>query len=75
MLIELLRQAPAARKLEMVAELNAAVRQLARAGLRNRYPDASEASLDRRLADLLLGRDLAERAYGPLIEEDEEDAG
>lgn len=66
-LIKLLRQAPPWRKLEMVGQLNQAVRTLALAGLRQRYPQADESELRRRLADLLLGPDLAELAYGPLI--------
>ncbi len=65
-LLDLLRQAPPWRKLEMVAELNAAVRQLMLEGLRERYPGASEAELKRRLADLLLGPELAATVYGPL---------
>lgn len=34
------------------------------AGLRRRYPDASEHEIRRRLADLLLGEELAKRVYG-----------
>lgn len=63
-LIALLRQASPARKLAMVGELNAAVRSLALAGLHQRFPDARTAELQRRLADLLLGSDLAKEAYG-----------
>ncbi len=73
MLYELLRRASPARKLEMVGELNATVRLLAMAGLRQRHPQADEAELRRRLADLLLGPELARRAYGPLPEEAEND--
>ncbi|MBI5302275.1 MAG: hypothetical protein HY868_09065 [Chloroflexi bacterium] len=62
--IELLRRAPSWRKMEMVGELNQTVRMLALAGLRERYPDASDAELQRRLADLLLGEKLAARVYG-----------
>jgi hypothetical protein len=64
-LIELLRQAPASRKMEMLEQLNAAARQLALQGLRARHPEATEAELRRCLADLLLGPELAGRAYGP----------
>lgn len=66
-LITLLRQASPARKLAMVGELNSAVRTLALAGLRRRFPAAGGAELQRHLADLLLGADLANQAYGPLI--------
>lgn len=64
--IELMRQAPSWRKVELWAQLNAMVKDLAMAGLRQRHPQDSEAQLRRRLADLVLGPDLAERAYGPL---------
>ena len=63
--IELLRQAPAWRKLHMVAQMNSTLRTLALSGLRQRYPDASPDELRRRLADLWLGPELAAKAYGP----------
>ena len=64
--IELLRQAPAWRKLEMVGQINQTVRTLALSGLRQRHPQATPEELRRRLADLLLGPSLAARVYGPL---------
>jgi hypothetical protein len=64
-LIELMRKAPPWRKLELVAQLNETVRLLALSGLRQQYPDATPEELQRLLADLLLGPELAERAYGP----------
>ena len=72
MLIGLLRQAPPWRKLHMVGQLNLTVRALALSGLRRRHPEATPDELRRRLAHLLLGADLAARAYGPL--EDCDDA-
>jgi hypothetical protein len=68
-LLELLRRAPAARKLEMLGQMNAAAHLLARQGLQARQPGASEAQLQRLLADLLLGPELAARAYGPRLSE------
>jgi len=68
--IELLRQAPAWRKLELLDQLNQMARTLALSGLRQRYPQAPPEELRRRLADLLLGSELAARVYGPLPEED-----
>ncbi len=65
-LVELLRQAPVWRKMEMLAQLNAAAHGVALAGLRRRYPQANDAELRRRLADLLLGPDLAVKVYGEL---------
>ena len=64
-LVELLRQASVSRKLEMLGQMNATARQLALQGLRARHPEATEAQLRRYLADLLLGPELAARAYGP----------
>ncbi len=69
-LIGLLRQAPPWRKLHMVGQLNQTVRTLAISGLRQRYPEATPQELRRRLADLLLGPDLAVRAYGPLTKQE-----
>jgi hypothetical protein len=67
--IERLRQMPPWRKMALVAEMNATVQALALAGLRQRYPDDSPSQRRRRLADLLLGPELAARVYGPLLEE------
>ncbi|MEW5870354.1 MAG: hypothetical protein AB1894_13855 [Chloroflexota bacterium] len=69
-LIDLLRQAPGWRKLHMVGQLNAAVQSLALSGLRQRYPQATSQELRRRLAELLLGSELALKAYGPLPDVD-----
>ncbi|MBM4457585.1 MAG: hypothetical protein FJ011_07465 [Chloroflexi bacterium] len=65
-LIELMREAPAWRKLALVAQMNETVRVLLLSGLRERYPQATPDELRRRLADLLLGPELAARAYGSL---------
>jgi hypothetical protein len=66
--VQLLRTAPSWRKMEMLAGLNATARALALAGLRQRYPQAGEAELRRRLADLLLGPELAQKIYGEQID-------
>jgi hypothetical protein len=63
-LIALLRQAPAWRKFKMVGDINATVKQFALAGIRERYPDATERQVNRHLADLLLGEELAATVYG-----------
>jgi hypothetical protein len=68
-LIRLLRQAPTWRKLEMVDQLNQSVKMLALAGLRQRYPNDREDQLRRRLANLMLGDELALKVYGPLPED------
>jgi hypothetical protein len=67
-LIDLLRQAPPWRKLEMMRQLNQTVRTVALSGLRHRHPNAGEAELRRRLAGMLLGPALALQVYGPVPE-------
>ena len=67
--IEGLRRMPPWRKVALVSDMNRAVRCLALAGLRQRYPEDSPAQRQRRLADLILGPELAARAFGPGLEE------
>lgn len=64
-LIDLCRQAPAWRKLQMIDDCNRFVREAALEGLRQRHPLATERELQRRLAGIWLGEELANRAYGP----------
>lgn len=69
--IEGLRRMPAWRKLALVGSMNHMVRTLALTGLQERYPDDSPAERRRRLADLVLGPELATCALGPGPEEGE----
>jgi hypothetical protein len=68
-LVRLLRQAPSWRKLEMVDQLNQSVKLLALVGLRQRFPQEDDGRIRRRLADLLLGEEMALKVYGPLSQE------
>jgi hypothetical protein len=61
-----LRRMPVWRKLELVGQMNRMVDALALGGLRQRHPQATEAELRRRLADLRLGSELDRRVYGPI---------
>ena len=63
-LLNLLRQAPAWRKLRMVEDTNRFLKDLLMAGLRHRFPHDPPAVLRRRLADLWLGPELSTAAYG-----------
>ncbi|MEW6213312.1 MAG: hypothetical protein AB1631_33755 [Acidobacteriota bacterium] len=63
-LIELLQDVPAWKKLEQVEELTDTSRQLTLSGLRKRYPQASNEELRLKLAALLFGRETVIRAYG-----------
>lgn len=62
--IQLWRGASPTRKMNMLAQLNSSARMLALTGLRSQYPQASQAVLRRKLADLLLGEELARKVYG-----------
>jgi hypothetical protein len=68
--IELMREAPAWRKMELLGQLNEMAELFAMSGLRQRHPEVSDGELRRRLADLVLGPELAERACGPLETEE-----
>ena len=63
--IPLFRQASPARKLALLGDVNQTVKTLALSGLKTRYPDDPPEILRRRLADLLLGPELACKVYGP----------
>jgi len=63
--IEGLRAMPSWRRFRLVNDLIVTGRKLALAGLRERFPEARAAELNRRLATLLLGPDLANKVYGP----------
>ena len=61
--IKLLLEVPGWRKMEMMVSLNASVQELALAVLCRRYPVASPTVLHRRLADIVLGPELARKVY------------
>ena len=63
--IELLRALPSWRKIQIVNDLITTGRKLALAGLRRRFPGATPDELNRRLATMLLGPELATKVYGP----------
>ena len=64
--IQLWQQASPTRKMHMLAQLNTSAQILALEGLRLQHPENNEAELRRRLADLLLGEELARKVYGEL---------
>ena len=57
---------PASRKVRLVEDANRTSRVLALAGIALRFPQASAVERQRLLMDLVLGRELAKRVYGPL---------
>ena len=58
------RDTPVWRKLQMVSQLNRMARTMAMSGLRRRHPKATNEELQRYLADMLLGPELAAQVYG-----------
>jgi hypothetical protein len=65
-LIGLLQEAPQWRRIEIMCGMIETLRSLVLSGVRQRYPHAGEDEIRRRVADILLGPELAEKAYGPL---------
>jgi hypothetical protein len=66
--LELLRRMPDWRKMELMTAMTKAVYSQVLAGLRERHPQATEEELRLRMATLVLGPDLAARAYGRAVE-------
>jgi len=64
LLVEGYRRMSPAKKLQRVAELNAAVLELAAAGIRRRHGAVAEEELRLRLAALWLDRETMMRAFG-----------
>jgi len=62
-LIELLRKAPAWKKLKMLSQITTMCRELALSGLRRRYPEGDEEEMKKRLAALVLPRQMVIKAY------------
>jgi hypothetical protein len=69
MLIARLRKATPVKKLKLMVGLNKMMRTLSLSNIQALHPDASEAELQRYLADRILGREEAKRYYGPLPDE------
>jgi hypothetical protein len=63
-LIELTRQMPDEKKLRLVFSQIETGRQLALAGLKSRYPQASSEELKKRYAALVLDRETVMKIYG-----------
>ncbi|HMD98324.1 MAG TPA: hypothetical protein VKM93_13465 [Terriglobia bacterium] len=63
--IEILRSMPDAQRFRALNDLIVTGRILSLSCLRDRFPDAGDEELRRRLATLLLGSELATRVYGP----------
>ncbi len=61
--VELIRRMPAWRKLALLDDLNETVRAFAISGIKQRHPEATPERIQRLLAELMLGPELASRVY------------
>ena len=61
--IEIIRRMPSWRKIALVDDLNETVKAFAVSGIKGRHPEASPRQIQRLLADLMLGPELAEKVY------------
>ena len=63
-LVRLAREMPPGEKLQIAASMSRAIRELAEVGVRSRHPRASEDEVRRRVAALVLPREIVIAAYG-----------
>lgn len=63
MQIEFIRRMPSWKKMGIVDGLNETVKTLAIAGIKQRNPNATPEQVQRMLADLILGAELARKVY------------
>jgi hypothetical protein len=61
--IQLIRRMPASKKFAIVDGLNETVKILATTGIKQRHPNATPQQVQRMLADLMLGVELAHKVY------------
>ena len=63
MQIEFIRRMPSWKKFAIVDGLNETVKTLAITGIKQRNPNATPAQVQRMLAELMLGAELAQKVY------------
>ena len=61
--IEFIRRMPAWKKFAVVDGLNETVKTLAMSGIKQRHPGATPQQIQRMLAELMLGAELAHKVY------------
>ena len=63
MQLEIIRRMPPWKKVALVDDLNDTVKALAICGIKQRHPHATPEQIQRLLADLMLGPELASQVY------------
>jgi hypothetical protein len=61
--LEIIRRMPAWKKFALVDDLNETVKAFAISGIRQRCPGATPEQIQRQLASLMLGEELAHKVY------------
>jgi hypothetical protein len=61
--IQLIRRMPAWKKIAIMDGLNETVKTMAISGIKQRHPNAAPAQIQRMLAELMLGAELARKVY------------
>jgi hypothetical protein len=64
MQIEIIRRMPSWKKIALLDDLNETVKAFNIIGIKQRHPDATPENIQRMLADLMLGAELAKKVYG-----------
>ncbi|MBM3124974.1 MAG: hypothetical protein FJZ87_07835 [Chloroflexi bacterium] len=64
MQIEIIRRMPSWKKISIMEGLNETVKALAISGIKERHPNATPQEIQRLLAELALGAELARKVYG-----------
>ena len=62
--MEIIKALPAWRKLELLGDACETTRELMLAGLRSRFPGATEDELHRKLMGLMVGEEIAAKVWG-----------
>jgi len=61
--IEIIRRMPSWKKISIMEALNETVKALAISGIKERHPNATPQEIQRMLAELMLGAELARKVY------------
>jgi hypothetical protein len=61
--IQVIRRMPSWKKISIVDDLNETVKALAVSGIKQRHPSATPEQIQRMLAELMLGAELARKVY------------
>jgi len=61
--LQIIRRMPTWKKMALVDDLHATVKALAVSGIKERYPNITPQEIRRRLAEYMLGAEIADKVY------------